>query len=64
MPICMEWIATVRSRFTKDGVRMSRCDIIAEIVVCEDLAAALTRIEEWSHLRWISSPGNLSMANS
>jgi len=50
MPICMESIATVRSPFTKDGVRMSRRDIIAEIVVREDLAAALTGIEEWSHL--------------
>ena len=29
---------------------MSRRDIIAEIVVREDLVAALTGIEEWSHL--------------
>ena len=29
---------------------MSRRDIIAEILVREDLAAALTGIEEWSHL--------------
>lgn len=50
MTICMESIATVRSPFTKDGVRMSRRDIIAEIVVREDLVAALTGIEEWSHL--------------
>ena len=50
MTICMQPIATVRSRFTRTGVRMSRRDIIAEIVVREDLAAALTGIEEWSHL--------------
>jgi tRNA-Thr(GGU) m(6)t(6)A37 methyltransferase TsaA len=50
MTICMQSIATVHSPFTKDGVRMSRRDIIAQIVVREDLAAALTGIEEWSHL--------------
>lgn len=50
MTICMQSIATVRSRFTETGERMSRRDIIAQIVVREDLAAALTGIEEWSHL--------------
>jgi len=50
MTICMQSIATVRSPFTKSGARMSRRDIVAEIVVREDLAAALTGIEEWSHL--------------
>ncbi len=50
MTICMQSIATVHSPFTKDGVRISRRDIIARIVVREDLAAALTGIEEWSHL--------------
>ncbi len=50
MTICMQSIATVHSPFTKGGVRMSRRDIIAQIVVREDLAAALTGIEEWSHL--------------
>jgi|SRR5450759_914140 tRNA (adenine37-N6)-methyltransferase len=50
MTICMQSIATVRSRFTKSGARMSRRDIVAEIVVREDLAVALTGIEEWSHL--------------
>jgi tRNA-Thr(GGU) m(6)t(6)A37 methyltransferase TsaA len=50
MTISMQPIAAVRSQFTKDGVRMSRRDIIAQIVVREDLAAALTGIEEWSHL--------------
>jgi tRNA (adenine37-N6)-methyltransferase len=49
MTICMQSIATVRSRFT-NGVRISRRDIVAEIVVREDLAVALTGIEEWSHL--------------
>lgn len=49
MTICMQSIATVRSRFT-NGVRISRRDIVAEIVVREDLAASLTGIEEWSHL--------------
>ncbi|HEY8622830.1 MAG TPA: TrmO family methyltransferase, partial [Casimicrobiaceae bacterium] len=43
-------MATVRSRFTKSAARMSRRDIVAEIVVREDLAVALTGIEEWSHL--------------
>jgi len=50
MTICMQSIATVRSPFTKSGARMSRRDIVAEIVVREDLAVALTGIEEWSHL--------------
>jgi tRNA-Thr(GGU) m(6)t(6)A37 methyltransferase TsaA len=45
----MQSIATVRSQFT-NGVRIPRRDIVAEIVVREDLAAALTGIEEWSHL--------------
>jgi tRNA (adenine37-N6)-methyltransferase len=49
MTICMRSIATVRSRFTNE-VRISRRDIVAEIVVREDLAEALTGIEEWSHL--------------
>jgi tRNA (adenine37-N6)-methyltransferase len=50
MTICMQSIATVRSRFTKGGERMARRDIVAEIVVREDLAPALTGIEQWSHL--------------
>jgi tRNA (Thr-GGU) A37 N-methylase len=50
MTICMQSIATVRSPFTEGGVRISRRDIIAQIVVREDLTAALTGIEEWSHL--------------
>ncbi len=50
MTISMQSIATVHSPFTKGGVRMSRRDIIAQIVVREDLAAALTGIEDWSHL--------------
>ncbi|WP_245256914.1 MULTISPECIES: tRNA (N6-threonylcarbamoyladenosine(37)-N6)-methyltransferase TrmO [unclassified Nitrobacter] len=45
----MRSIATVRSRFTNE-VRISRRDIIAEIIVREDLAPALTGLEEWSHL--------------
>lgn len=45
----MRSIATVRSRFTNE-VRVSRRDIVAEIIVREDLAAALTGLEEWSHL--------------
>jgi tRNA-Thr(GGU) m(6)t(6)A37 methyltransferase TsaA len=49
MTICMQSIATVRSPFTKSGAGMSRRDIVAEIVR-EDLAVALTGIEEWSHL--------------
>jgi len=50
MTICMQSIATVHSPFTEGGVRISRRDIIAQIVVREDLAEALTGIEEWSHL--------------
>jgi tRNA-Thr(GGU) m(6)t(6)A37 methyltransferase TsaA len=50
MTICMQSIATVRSRFTRDGERMARRDIVADIVVREDLAPALTGIEQWSHL--------------
>ena len=50
MTICMQSIATVHSPFTEGGVRISRRDIIARIVVRGDLAAALTGIEEWSHL--------------
>lgn len=50
MTICMQSIATVHSPFTKGGARMSRRDIVAQIVVRENLAAALTGIEEWSHL--------------
>ena len=50
MTVCMQSIATVHSAFTKDGVRMSRRDIIAQIVVREDLTEALMGIEEWSHL--------------
>ncbi|MCP2000921.1 tRNA (N6-threonylcarbamoyladenosine(37)-N6)-methyltransferase TrmO [Nitrobacter winogradskyi] len=49
MTISMRSIATVRSHFTNE-VRVSRRDIVAEIVVREDLAAALTGLEEWSHL--------------
>ena len=49
MTISMRSIATVRSRFT-NKVRVSRRDVIAEIVVREDLTAALTGLEEWSHL--------------
>lgn len=49
MTISMRSIATVHSRFTNE-VRVSRRDIVAEIVVHEDLTAALTGLEEWSHL--------------
>jgi len=50
MTICMHSIGTVRSPFTKNGARMYRRDIIADVVIEEELAAALTGIEEWSHL--------------
>ena len=50
MTISMQSIATVRSPFTKSGARMSRRDIVADIVVREELAGALLGIEEWSHL--------------
>ena len=49
MTISMRSIATVRSRFTNE-VRVSRRDIVAEIVVREDLTTVLTGLEEWSHL--------------
>jgi tRNA-Thr(GGU) m(6)t(6)A37 methyltransferase TsaA len=50
MTISMQSIATVRSPFTKTGARIPRREIVAEIVVREELAAALAGIEEWSHL--------------
>jgi tRNA-Thr(GGU) m(6)t(6)A37 methyltransferase TsaA len=50
MTICPQSIATVRSPFTKNGARISRRDIVADIIVREDLELALTGIEEWSHL--------------
>jgi len=50
MTICLQSIATVHSPFTRSGARMSRRDIVAQIVVRENLAAALTGIEDWSHL--------------
>lgn len=50
MTICVHSIATVRSTFTKRGTRMSRRDIVAEIVVRQELAGALEGIEDWSHL--------------
>jgi tRNA-Thr(GGU) m(6)t(6)A37 methyltransferase TsaA len=50
MTISLRAIATVRSPFTKTGARMSRRDIRADIVVHDDLAAALNGIEAWSHL--------------
>jgi tRNA (adenine37-N6)-methyltransferase len=50
MTISMQSIATVRSPFANNGARISRRDIVAEIVVREDLEVALTGIEEWSHL--------------
>lgn len=59
MTIHLQSIATVRSPFTKDGARMSRRDIVAQIVLRDDLAAGLTGIEEWSHLIvlfWMDRP--------
>lgn len=50
MTISLQSIGTVHSPFTKDGVKMSRRDIVAQIEVREDLAEALNGIEQWSHL--------------
>lgn len=50
MTISLQSVATVRSPFTQTGPRMSRRDIIAEIAVHDDFAAALNGIEQWSHL--------------
>lgn len=50
MTISLQAIATVRSPFTKTGPRMSRRDVVADIVMRDDLAVALNGIEEWSHL--------------
>jgi hypothetical protein len=46
MTICMQSIATVRSRFTKWGAQKYCRDIVAAIVVHEDFAVALTGIEK------------------
>jgi len=40
----------VRSPYRNKATRISRRDIVAEIVVREDLERTLTGIEEWSHL--------------
>lgn len=50
MTICMQSIGTVRSPYRNKATRISRRDIVAEIVVREDLEDTLTGIEEWSHL--------------
>ncbi len=50
MPISLQPIATVQSPFTREGERLSRGEILARIVVREDLAEGLAGIEEWSHL--------------
>lgn len=50
MTISIQPIATVHSPFTQAGPRMSRRDIVAQIVVREDFATGLSGIEEWSHL--------------
>ncbi len=50
MTICMQSIGTVRSPYRNKDTRISRRDIVAEIVVREDLERTLTGIEDWSHL--------------
>jgi len=50
MTICMQSVGTVRSPYRNKATRISRRDIVAEIVVREDLERTLTGIEEWSHL--------------
>lgn len=40
----------MRSPYRNKATRISRRDIVAEIVVREDLERTLTGIEEWSHL--------------
>lgn len=46
----MSSIATVRSPYTREGVRIPRREIVADIVVHEDLVDGLAGIEAWSHL--------------
>jgi tRNA-Thr(GGU) m(6)t(6)A37 methyltransferase TsaA len=46
----MQSVGTVRSPYRNKATRISRRDIVAEIVVREDLERTLTGIEEWSHL--------------
>ncbi|WP_438276160.1 tRNA (N6-threonylcarbamoyladenosine(37)-N6)-methyltransferase TrmO [Nitrobacter sp.] len=46
----MQSIGTVRSPYRNKDTRISRRDIVAEIVVREDLERTLTGIEDWSHL--------------
>jgi tRNA-Thr(GGU) m(6)t(6)A37 methyltransferase TsaA len=43
-------MGTVRSPYRNKDTRISRRDIVAEIVVREDLERTLTGIEDWSHL--------------
>jgi tRNA-Thr(GGU) m(6)t(6)A37 methyltransferase TsaA len=50
MTIRMQSVGTVRSPYRNKATRISRRDIVAEIVVREDLERTLTGIEEWSHL--------------
>jgi tRNA-Thr(GGU) m(6)t(6)A37 methyltransferase TsaA len=50
MTISMQSVGTVRSPYRDKATRLSRRDIVAEIVVREDLQKALIGIEEWSHL--------------
>jgi tRNA-Thr(GGU) m(6)t(6)A37 methyltransferase TsaA len=50
MKIEMTPIGYVRSGFTEDGARIPRREILAEIIVREELAPALRGIEDWSHL--------------
>ncbi|WP_438276534.1 tRNA (N6-threonylcarbamoyladenosine(37)-N6)-methyltransferase TrmO [Nitrobacter sp.] len=46
----MQSVGTVRSPYRNKATGISRRDIVAEIVVREDLERTLTGIEEWSHL--------------
>jgi tRNA-Thr(GGU) m(6)t(6)A37 methyltransferase TsaA len=55
----MNPVATVRSPYTREGPRIPRREIVADIVVRDDLADALTGIEDWSHLIvlfWMPQP--------
>jgi len=50
MTIQMTPIGFVRSAFAEDGARISRREIVADIVVDPEYAEALDGIEGWSHL--------------
>jgi tRNA (adenine37-N6)-methyltransferase len=59
MRIELQPIATVRSAYSRQGPRIARREIVADIVVDAAILPALTGIEDWSHLIvlfWMPQP--------